>query len=153
MAEKPKIIKRLENKIGIELKKIELKYIGGSPNGYTSDERENIIGLNLFHAVSDISFLKEFLHLTHLEVSGNQITDVSPLMYLKNLRRLNLTHNHISQLPPEFLHLDLEIKWKYNFGDGFILMICKNIGTLISSLYRNFHFVFMFHGFEYVIEI
>lgn len=122
MVEKPGIIKRLEKKIGIELKKIELKYIYRATNGYAIDERGNIIGLNLYNVkISDVSPLRELTALTYLYLFDNQITDVSPLLDLKNLRRLVLTDNHISQLPPEFLQLGMEIKWKDDIGSGIFL--------------------------------
>ena len=62
MAEKPKIIKRLEKKIGEELMKIELKDIFRTTNGYASDERGNIIRIE-FIPCEDIGyFILEGIH-------------------------------------------------------------------------------------------
>ncbi len=142
--EKPEIIKNLEKKIHKELKQLDIEEIFFTTNGYAVDGRGNIVGLNLYKAnITGISFLKDFHHLTHLDLSynqiadlspispltaltklslsGNQIADLSPLIGLKNLQRLTLYNNKITQLPEELVELGREIKWEEDWSNGIIL--------------------------------
>jgi small GTP-binding protein len=94
--EKPEIIKRLEKQTGKELKKLDIENIFGITNCYVINESGNIVGLNLYKVkISDISFLKDFLHLTHLDLSSNQIADISPINQITGLEELYLSNNQI----------------------------------------------------------
>jgi Leucine-rich repeat (LRR) protein len=120
--EKPEIIKKLEKKIHKKLKQLDIRDIYGSTKCYVMDGSGNIVGLNLFMAeLADISFLKDFHHLTRLNLGGNQIADILPLIGLKNQERLVLKNNKITQLPDELVELGLKIKWKDDFREGIIL--------------------------------
>ncbi len=142
--EKPEIIKNLEKKIHKELIQLDIGKIFSITNGYAVDGSGNIVGLNLYKAKpADISFLKDFHHLTHLSLWGNQIADISPitpltalthlylhfnqiadispLIGLKNLQRLVLNNNKITQLPDESVEMGMEIKWQNDYRDGIIL--------------------------------
>jgi internalin A len=46
--------------------------------------------------------LKDLVNLTTLDLSGNHIGDISPLLSLRNLRRINLSRNHLDHDVPEF---------------------------------------------------
>jgi internalin A len=99
--EKPGIIKDLEKKIDKPLKQLKIGDIFGVVKGYAVDGRGNIVGLNLYRAnLSDISFLKDFHHLTHLSLSYNQIADISPISPLTALTDLDLNRNQIADLSP-----------------------------------------------------
>lgn len=50
--------------------------------------------------ISDISFLANFVNLWELDLSNNQISDISVLKKLKNLRHLNLDYNNITIISP-----------------------------------------------------
>jgi small GTP-binding protein len=120
--EKPGIIKKLEKKTNKELKQLDIENIVGLTNGYAVDGSGNIVGLNLYDAnISDISFLKDFHHLTVLYLSSNKIADISPLIGLKNLNRLVLKNNKITRLPDELVELGMKIKWKDDYEDDIIL--------------------------------
>ena len=99
--EKPGIIKKLEIKIDKELKPLNIGDILRDTNGYAVDGSGNIVGLNLYKAKpADISFLKDFHHLTHLDLSNNQIADISPITPLTALTVLSLWGNQIADISP-----------------------------------------------------
>jgi internalin A len=113
--EKPEIIKNLGKKINKELKKLSIREIVGYTNGYAVDGRGNIVGLNLYNAkLADISFLKNFHHLTHLDLSYNQIEDLSPISPLTALTDLNLIGNQIADLSPISPLTELIVLFLYN---------------------------------------
>ena len=95
-------LRRLEAKIGKKLKELPLdKIMGDITNGYSCDKKGNMIGLNLWKAgTADISFLRDFPRLKHLQLFGNQITALSPLQPLINLTDLYLSDNQITGLSP-----------------------------------------------------
>jgi small GTP-binding protein len=99
--EKPGIIKKLEKKTNEELKQLDIGDILGFTNGYVMDGSGNIVGLNLYDAnISDISFLKDFHHLTHLYINQNQIADISHITTLTALTKLSLWENQIADISP-----------------------------------------------------
>jgi small GTP-binding protein len=109
-----KIIKQIENKIGKKLEQLNIDEIIGFIKGYTIDENENIIGLNLGNfRFSDISFLKDLKNLTHLDLFNNQISEISSLKDLEDLKVVDLKHNKISELPVEACN------WKGDLLDMF----------------------------------
>ncbi len=94
-------LKKLEVTLGKKLPEVPLKDIRGLTSGYSSDEDGNMIGLNLCLArIVDISFLRDFPRLSHLNLGNNQISDLSPLLPLNNLTLLILYNNQITDLSP-----------------------------------------------------
>jgi len=82
----------------------------------------NLTSLDLKkNRISDISPLKKLSNLTSLNLNLNQIADISPISQLIKLKSLRLKNNNIHQLPIEWIHLDLEIKWEDDFEGGIIL--------------------------------
>lgn len=82
-------------------------------DGFETDDDGNISSLSLFHKkIPDISFVGQLKHLRRLDVRGNNITDISPLMGLKKLTHLLLSYNQITTLPREVIDLDMEIKFQ-----------------------------------------
>ena len=45
--------------------------------------------------VRDISLLKEYTHLQHVNLAGNAIEDITPLVALPKLKTLDLSHNQV----------------------------------------------------------
>ena len=139
-----KKLNQLEKKLGQKLPELPLDKIWGWTNGYSVDDQGNLLGLN-FHNLNlaDISFLGDFPRLTHLSLSSNQITglsplrhltnlttlrlynnritSLSPLLQLKKLKRLDVSENQISQLQEEWAGREMEIKWKYDGSVGLFL--------------------------------
>ncbi|MHC4112490.1 MAG: COR domain-containing protein [Planctomycetota bacterium] len=67
------------------------------------------------HENSLTSLPKEFSQLANLValcLDKNQISDISVLMKLKKLERLDLSANQISELPSEIVDLEMEIRWE-----------------------------------------
>jgi len=61
----------------------------------------NLTTLDLsVNQITDISFLKELTNLTTLDLSFNQISDIALLKELKNLIILDLSNNQISDISP-----------------------------------------------------
>lgn len=73
----------------------------------------NLSELNLDQSqLSDLRPLTALPQLTILKLSGNNISDISPLAQLNNLTHLNLSHNRLSDLLPiaeldRLIYLDL----------------------------------------------
>jgi hypothetical protein len=64
--EQTMIIKKLERMTGKRLRQLDIADIPLADNGYVVDKKRNIVGLNLCDAkLKDISFLKDFPHLTY----------------------------------------------------------------------------------------
>lgn len=61
----------------------------------------NLVALDIGHnEVSDLSFLEDLPQLKVLILAANNITDITPLAKLENLEYLELFLNHISDLTP-----------------------------------------------------
>jgi len=94
------IIEELEKKFGHKLDQLSQNFIHNYI-GYTIDENDNIIGLNLTGLkISDISSLKDLKNLINLDLERNQISDITFLKDLKYLTYLNLGGNQISDISP-----------------------------------------------------
>ena len=97
------IIKQIEKILKVELQLIDkIEYY---KKGYSLNQNKQIIGLNITDCeIKDlnriISPLKELKSLTELNLSGNQISDISTLKDLKSLIELNLNRNEISDVSP-----------------------------------------------------
>jgi internalin A len=66
-----------------------------------NDKLARTFALNLSNQnISDLTPLTSLNHLTQLNLYGNQIQDLTPLANLKNLNRLILGNNQISDLKP-----------------------------------------------------
>jgi len=59
--------------------------------------------------------------LNYLDLSYNQIADISSLIGLKDLIRLHLKNNKITRLPDELVELGMKIKWEDDNEGGIIL--------------------------------
>jgi len=62
--------------------------------------------------ISDITPLKNLINITTLELTGNLISNIQPLVLLKNLKNLNLQRNPIKKLPEWICDLNIEILWE-----------------------------------------
>ena len=58
--------------------------------------------------ITDISPLAKLTNLSFLELNGTQITDIAPLVKLTNLRYLNLSETEITDISPLAKLSDLE---------------------------------------------
>lgn len=98
----PEAIKQLQNEIYRELIQVSIgDILPSSDNVYSADEFNRLSGLNLASAeLSDLSCLmeKQFRHLTHLELSNNDLKNVSVLEKITDLRHLFLNNNQISDI-------------------------------------------------------
>ena len=114
------IIQELEKMLDIKLPK--LKQIDVDSRGYTTNKSEQIIGISLINArffdllyvsqklakidITDselweiIDLLKKLTQLSVLDLSENQISDVTPLSTLTQLSALRLHHMQIDDVTP-----------------------------------------------------
>jgi small GTP-binding protein len=100
MSKDLEIIKELEKKLGKRLINLDIKKFYGGLNGFVTDKKERIIGLNLYYLeISDISGIQELKNLTHLNLRNNQLTNISGIQELKNLTHLNLRNNQLTGIP------------------------------------------------------
>jgi hypothetical protein len=136
MATDLEIVKKIEKKLGIELKKVDKEGFKTKTRSYYTDDKNNIIGLRLHdlkisdisalkdlqkltvlwlydNQISDISALKDLQKLTVLTLWGNQITDISSLKDLQKLTYLDLMNNRLTTLPGWITELGLELEWGY----------------------------------------
>ena len=99
MSKDLEIIKELEKKLRKKLVQLDIKQLYGGLNGFLTDKKERVIGLNLYYLeLSDISGIKELKNLTHLNLRNNQLTDISGIKELKNLTHLNLRNNQLTNI-------------------------------------------------------
>jgi hypothetical protein len=86
------LIKQFEDEIGEELEKRDFRFIMIPGNGYAIDEKGNVIGMNmdeikLVHLQPSLSKLR---HLKKLSLHNTQLTDISFLQGVINLKYINL---------------------------------------------------------------
>jgi len=99
MARDLEVIKKLEKDIGRKLRRLKPNETFRALSGYTCDRNENIVGLYLKSTqIADISFLKDLSYLTELDLSYNQISNISVLKGLKKIKQLYLRNNRISDV-------------------------------------------------------
>ncbi|NIM14508.1 MAG: TIR domain-containing protein [Candidatus Aminicenantes bacterium] len=101
MSKDLELIKQLEKKYGWNLKKINIEeiFLFSVPNGYAVDENENIIGLKLINLkISDISEIVGLTALKRLNLAFNQISDISAVRGLTALTHLYLSRNQIPDI-------------------------------------------------------
>ncbi|MBN1352955.1 leucine-rich repeat domain-containing protein, partial [candidate division KSB1 bacterium] len=118
------IIKQIEKELNVKLIKVDDIGFGG---GYSLNQNGQVTGISLFgcrikklnriisllkelrnlgelqltaNQLSDISPLKALMNLTELNLGGNQLSDISPLKELLNLKKLGLSYNRISDISP-----------------------------------------------------
>ncbi|QKF81502.1 leucine-rich repeat domain-containing protein [Halarcobacter ebronensis] len=91
--------------------------------------------------MSDITFLKYFDWLTHLNLRDNNITDITPLKYLTKLTKLNLSSNKVSKGVESLENLPLK-ELSIDINDNIDLKYIGRIKTLenLSLFYgKNAH--------------
>jgi len=99
MSKDLEIIKELEKKLRKKLVQLNTKELYGGLNGFLTDRKERVIGLNLYYLeLSDISGIQELKNLTHLNLRNNQLTTISGIQELKNLTHLNLRNNQLTTI-------------------------------------------------------
>ena len=83
-----------------------------------------------------MSALKELTQLTNLDLSGNQISDVSPLAGLTKLTKLNLSNNNITDLTPlaELKKLEFLCLGEYWVNPGGAEILENNLITDLKPL-------------------
>jgi len=103
---KPYKVRVIEMCLGkeVELRKVHtekemMKGDSTTRNTFLLNENKEIIGLDFSsNQVSDVSFLYGLNNLKYLKSSANQVNNISPLKELRNLQTLNLGGNKISDI-------------------------------------------------------
>lgn len=96
---KPAKILELEKEYDIVIQQITYEH-SRLENSFYVDNDDNIKSLNLSgNQISDISILSDLNAIVNLDLSRNKISDLSILNGLKNLQVLNLESNNISDIP------------------------------------------------------
>ena len=96
--EKPFLIKKLEEQIGINLSELDYIYRYSFKKGYQIEDNK-IVGLTITNIeLKDIYFLNDFQDLKYLNLSTNLIEDIDVINNLKNLERLFIGRNRISNI-------------------------------------------------------
>ncbi len=95
------IIKQIEKELNVKLKK--LVKTQSISNCYTLNQDRQVTGISLYDCRIGnlnrfISPLKNLEKLTSLNLSSNQLSDISLLKTLKSLTYLNLHYNKVSNL-------------------------------------------------------
>ncbi len=96
------VIKQLEQKLGVKLKhNIDHRVL----RSYVLNEHDHVIELGLYGCgITDMQIIIDLLlqlrSLQVLNLSNNQLTDVSPLNDLTSLKELNLAHNQLTDVSP-----------------------------------------------------
>ncbi len=104
-----------------QLKSLNLHrtWIGGGNPTFLS-KLTNLTHLNLSrNSISNLTPLSNLTKLTYLNLGENQISDLTPLSNLSNLTTLHLSYNQISDIAPlsnltNLIHLSL---WQNNISD------------------------------------
>lgn len=139
--DKPKEIIELEEKYNIKFSLYDKKFEvidSRNRNTYQLNENIEVIGLNLSaNNISDISFLNSLTKLTHLNIEENQITDISILSQLTLLTYLNCNNNIISDI--SVLTFLIQLKyfniWNNKVSDITVLANLRQLRHL--SLWNN----------------
>ncbi|MCP4152829.1 MAG: hypothetical protein GY757_34165, partial [bacterium] len=115
MSDGLKLIGRLEEEMGIELKQVSMEKIGHwKVNGFAADNEGRVRGLAIWEKkLSPLpEYLSKFQNLEILALNKTQISDISSLKKLKGLKVLYLYINQISDISSlkelkmlTFLHL------------------------------------------------
>ncbi|MFT4926085.1 MAG: internalin A, partial [Phenylobacterium sp.] len=93
------IIHTIEKTLDVSLKQLHM--IGGFEKGYTINDQEQVDGVGLYRCnISELNqvlpLLQQLPALEHLNLSANQISDISALSTLPRLFELYLNHNNIT---------------------------------------------------------
>ena len=97
------IISAIEHQLQIELTEVPFsEFLGESENNYYSiNEQGQITSLNLSkNNLTDISFLSNLVDVEILDIRDNNITDISPVSNMLKLRQLVLDKNLILDISP-----------------------------------------------------
>ncbi|MCX6584105.1 MAG: leucine-rich repeat domain-containing protein [Candidatus Aminicenantes bacterium] len=119
-----KRVKQFEKETGITLQRVSLEDIGEvEVTGFAADDNGRARGLSIRgkKRLRLPALLSKFQRLEKLVLPYNQISDISSLKELKNLKILYLMANKITHMPAEFLNLGLKIKWDIKLEDGIYL--------------------------------
>ncbi|MGE5340122.1 MAG: COR domain-containing protein [Candidatus Omnitrophota bacterium] len=101
MFEDLKLIKKVQEKLRIRLKRVPIEEIYYCEKGYSIDKEGKVNGLSLDgRRIKDISPLMSLNKLYHLSLCACQLTDLTPLKGLTNLTRLYLGRNQLTDLTP-----------------------------------------------------
>ena len=100
--EKPAEILELEKVYGVELSEVNLTtIIYYERNGFYKNELGFVVGLSIIHSnITDLTGIKDFIHLEYLNLSYNQIIDISVIALFKKVQKLFLTSNSITDISP-----------------------------------------------------
>jgi internalin A len=123
------LIKRLEKELGIVLIEKPRAHIMLYGNrGYSLDISGFVTGINLHDCNISELFpltLEKYIRLSHLYLGFNKISNVSNILLLKNLRKLDLRSNRISRLPCKIASLGMDINWERQAG-GYGIYLAGN---------------------------
>ncbi|HYV95629.1 MAG TPA: COR domain-containing protein [Chitinophagales bacterium] len=97
------IIRQIEKKLNIKLPKFDR--LRSRERGYMPNQANNVVGLSLYNCqLRDlqgiVANLKELSQLTEIDLSVNNLTDISSLKELRSLTSLNLTNNELIDISP-----------------------------------------------------
>ncbi|MGE5342868.1 MAG: COR domain-containing protein [Candidatus Omnitrophota bacterium] len=102
MSDDMMIIRKIENQLGIKLKKRPVdKIMQYGKHGYSIDKWGKVNGLNLNGTtIRYLSVLKNLEDLKYLSLNSCHLTDLTPLKGLTKLIKLGLNNNHLVDLTP-----------------------------------------------------
>jgi small GTP-binding protein len=123
------LIKQLEKEIGRKLEERKFEEIGNYRNhGYAIGENGEVVGLNLDKiGLKPVPVsLSKFHHLKILRLYDTNLTDISFLQGLSNLKKLDLISNQIKELPEALVELGLEIDVDDEFPFGQKIYLYNN---------------------------
>ncbi|MCP4151512.1 MAG: leucine-rich repeat domain-containing protein [bacterium] len=93
------VIRRIEKSIGKKLEKMPLEDINRFINGYALDDGGRVKGLTINGCqLTDISSLQSLTQLKKLFLSYNRLSNIAALKSLTQLTRLALTGNQLSDI-------------------------------------------------------
>src|SRR4051812_6324826 len=98
--EKPAAILELESRFGTTLLEVGLGNRSIATDNYTVNAEGQIIGLTIYgNNITDLSAIKHLIHLQYLDLTDNELEDLSDLPF-ENLKSLLLGSNRIKSLQP-----------------------------------------------------